>query len=166
MTASLMMQKHLIGKVAEGGRRFLAEKLPDNSVVFETPDGFIFRLSGAFELHSLALENKLKGREEELTEDIINATCTFGYFKEVSESPRSLSSPGHATVARLLARVLGVGGAAAEQRCRPQQARDRQQGWIPNNSDLGGGWRGIIGDSKRAIKARCKAGQRWAELCV
>ena len=108
-----MMQKHLIGKVAEGGRRFLAEKLPDNSVVFETPDGFIFRLSGAFELHSLALENKLKGREEELTEEIINATCTINgdgdnKDKEVSESPRSLSSPGHATVPRLLARVLSV----------------------------------------------------------
>ena len=90
-----MMQKHIIGKVAEGGRRFLAEKLPDNSVVFETPDGFIFRLSGALELHSLALENKLKGREEELTEEIINATCTIngdGDNKEVSESPRSLSS--------------------------------------------------------------------------
>ena len=89
-----MMQKHLIGKVAEGGRRFLAEKLPDNSVVFETPDGFIFRLSGAFELHSLALENKLKGREEELTEDIINATCTInGSYKDVSESSPLLSPP-------------------------------------------------------------------------
>ena len=129
-----MMQKHLIGKVAEGGRRFLAEKLPDNSVVFETPDGFIFRLSGAFELHSLALENKLKGREEELTEEIINATCTIneynGSFKEVSESPRSLSSPGNATVPRLQLRVLGVGAAAAEQRRRSQPARDIEQHWI------------------------------------
>ena len=106
-----MMQKHLIDKVAGGGRRFLAEKLPEKFGV-ETPEGFFIRLSGALELHSLAVENKLKGREEELTEDIINATCTIngfnGSFKEVSESPRSLSSPGHATVPRLLARVLSV----------------------------------------------------------
>ena len=134
------MQKHLNDKVAEGGRRFLAEKLPDNFGVFETPEGFIFRLSGALEVHRLALGNKLKGREEELTEEIINATCTIkgfnGSFKEVSESPRSLSSPGHATVPRLLERDLGVGGAAAEQRRRPQPARHKQQGWIPKNSTL------------------------------
>ena len=66
---------------------------------------------------------------------------------------------------RLLVRVLGVGGAAAEQRRRPQPARDRQQDWILD-SDLGGGLEGILGDRKRAVKARCKAGQRWAELCV
>ena len=84
-----MMQKHLIGKVAEGGRRFLAEKLPDN-LEFKLQDYFI-RLSGALELHRLALQDKLKGREAELTEDIINATCTVnGCYKEVSESPRSL----------------------------------------------------------------------------
>ena len=127
------MQKHLIDKVAGGGRRFLAEKLPDNFGVFETPDGFTYMLSGALEVHRLAVQDKLKGREEELTEDIINATCTidefYGCYKEVSESPRSLFSPGHATVARLLDRVLGVGGAAAEQRRRPQPARDMQQGW-------------------------------------
>ena len=120
-----MMQKHLIDKVAGGGRRFLAEKLPEKFGV-ETPEGFFIRLSGALEVHSLAVENKLKGKEEELTEDIINATCTIngynGSFKEVSESPCSLSSPGHATVPRLLARVLGVSAAAAEQRCRSQLA--------------------------------------------
>ena len=113
-----MMQKHLIDKVAGGGRRFLAEKLPEKFGV-ETPEGFFIRLSGALEVHSLAVQDKLKGREEELTEEIINATCTIngdGDIKEVSESPRSLSSPGHATVPRLLARVLGV-SAAAEQRC-------------------------------------------------
>ena len=133
-----MMQKHLTDKVAEGGGQFLAEKLPD-SFVCKTLKGFTCMLSGALEVHRLAVKDKLKGREEDLTEDIINATCTFGYFKEVSESPRSLSSPGHATVARLLARVLGVGGAAAEQRRRPQPARDMQHEWIPNNSDLAGG---------------------------
>ena len=162
-----MMQKHLTDKVAGGGRRFLAEKLPD-SFEFKLQEGF-FRLSGALEVHSLAVQDKLKGREEELTEDIINATCTIngddGYFKEVSEFPCSLSSPGNATVYRLLAQVLGVGAAAAEQRRRPQPARDRQQDWILD-SDLAGGLEGILGDCKRAVKARCKAGQRWAELCV
>ena len=160
-----MMQKHLNGKVAGGGGRFLAEKLPD-CFVFKLQEGLAYMLSGALEVHLLALENKLKGREEELTEDIINATCTIhGCYKEVSESPCSLSSPGHATVARLLLRLLGVGGAAAEQRRRPQPALDKQQ-VCPNNSDLAGGLEGILGDCKRAVKARCEAGQRWAELCV
>ena len=90
-----MMQKHPIDKVAGGGGRFLAEKLPDNCVV-ELQDGFTYMLSGALEVHRLAAQDKLKGREEELTEDIINATCTIigfnGYYKEVSESPCSLSS--------------------------------------------------------------------------
>ena len=84
-----MMQKHLNDKDAGGGGRFLAEKLPDN-LEFKLQDYFI-RLSGALELHRLALQDKLKGREAELTEDIINATCTVnGCYKEVSESPRSL----------------------------------------------------------------------------
>merc|ERR1719228_1599061 len=39
----------------------------------------------ALELHRLALQDKLKGREAELTEDIINATCTVnGCYKEVT----------------------------------------------------------------------------------
>ena len=89
-----MMQKHLNDKVAGGERRFLAEKLPDN-FGFKLQDGVIFRLSGALEVHRLAVQNKLKGREEELTEEIINATCTINgdvCYKEVSESPCSLSS--------------------------------------------------------------------------
>ena len=56
-----MMQKHLIDKVAGGGRRFLAQKLPEEFGV-ETPEGFFIRLSGAVELHSLAVQNTLKGR--------------------------------------------------------------------------------------------------------
>ena len=96
-----MMQKHLNVKVAGGGRRFLAEKLPD-SFEFKTPDGFTYklsdgfpyRLSGALEVHRLAVENKLKGREAELTEEIIDATCTNdGHYKEVSESPLSSLLP-------------------------------------------------------------------------
>ena len=88
-----MMQKHLNGKVAGGGGRFLAEKLPD-CFVFKLQEGLAYMLSGALEVHLLALENKLKGREEELTEDIINATCTInGSYKEVSESSPLLSPP-------------------------------------------------------------------------
>ena len=89
-----MMQKHLTDKVAGGGGRFLAEKLPDN-LVFKLQDGFTYMLSGALEVHNLAWVDKLKGREEELTEEIINATCTIdgsgfnGSYKEVSESPLS-----------------------------------------------------------------------------
>ena len=114
------------------------------------------------ELHRLAVENKLKGREAEITEEIINATCTLddGSYKEVSESPHSLSSPGNTTVPRLLARVLGVGAAAAEQRRRPQPARDKQQHWIIVFSALLGGLLGIVGDRPGAAQARCKTRHR------
>ena len=87
----------------------------------------VWTVSGALEVHLLALEDKLKGREAELTEEIVNATCTDGDFNEVSEYPSSsLSCPGHAIVPRLLFRVLGVGAAAAEQRRRSQPGRDKQ----------------------------------------
>ena len=55
----------------------------------------VWTVSGALEVHSLALEDKLKGREAELTEEIIDATCTDEDFNEMSEYPRSLSCPGH-----------------------------------------------------------------------
>ena len=99
-------------------------------------------VSGALEVHLLALEDKLKGREAELTEEIINATCTDGDFNEVSENPSSSLSaqPGHAIVSRLLFQVLGVGAAAAEQRRRPQPVHERE-GWIIYvNSNLVGGF--------------------------
>ena len=108
-----MMQKHLNDKVAGGGRRFLAEKLTDN-FGFKLQDGVIFRLSGALEVHRLAVQNKLKGREVELTEEIINATCTIngddGYFKEVSEFPCSslLPRPRH---------CLSPAGSGSRSRC-------------------------------------------------
>ena len=102
-----MVQKHHIEEVAGGRERTLAEKLPDNFEVktptqtwckeapVKTPG---VRLTGAMEIHRLAVENKLnlslKGREAELTVDIINATCTtdgWTNYKEVIQSPRSLS---------------------------------------------------------------------------
>ena len=97
-----MMQKHLNGKVAGGGGRFLAEKLPD-CFVFKLQEGLAYMLSGALEVHRLAVQDKLKGREEELTEEIINATCTVGgweCYKEVTLtsvgqiSTSSLTEPG------------------------------------------------------------------------
>ena len=75
-------------------------------------------------------------------EEIINATCTLdGYYnyKEGRETPRPLSSPGNATVARLQLGVLGVGAAAAEQGRRPQPARHMERRWIGDYSTLLGG---------------------------
>ena len=113
----------------------------------------VWTVSGALEVHLLALEDKLKGREAELTEEIVNATCTDGDFNEVSEYPSSsLSCPGHAIVPRLLVQVMGVGAAAAEQRRRPQPAQERE-GWIIYvNSNLVGGFPWIGGDRQRATQ--------------
>ena len=120
-----MVENDPIGKVA--GDRPLTKKLTDFVLIGPM---VVWTVSGALEVHSLALKDKLKGREAELTEEIINATCTDGDFNEVSEYPSSLSSPsGHPIVPRLLFRVLGVGAAAAEQRRRPQPA-DEREGWI------------------------------------
>ena len=125
----------------------------------------VWTVSGALEVHLLALEDKLKGREADLTEEIINATCTDGDFNEVSENPSSSLSaqPGHAIVSRLLFQVLGVGAAAAEQRRRSQPARDMEQ-WSFINSSLLGGLLGIVGDRQGAGQARCKTRHRWGEL--
>ena len=100
-----MVHKHHIEEVAGGRERTLSEKLPDNFEVktqtqtkrapIVTPG---VHLTGAMEIHRLTVENKLnlslKGREAELTEEIINATCTDGDFNEVSENlSSSLSAP-------------------------------------------------------------------------
>ena len=79
-----------IGKVARAGDRPLTKKLRD-FVLIGCEGGLV---SGALEVHLLALQDKLKGREAELTEEIINATCSDGDFNEVSEnSSSSLSAP-------------------------------------------------------------------------
>ena len=87
-----MVENDPIGKVAGAGDRPLTKKLTDFVLIGPM---VVWTVSGALEVHLLALEDKLKGREAELTEEIINATCTDGDFNEVSEYPRSLSCPGH-----------------------------------------------------------------------
>ena len=86
-----MVENDPIGKVAGAGDRPLTKKLRDFILIGPM---VVWTVSGALEVHSLALEDKLKGREAELTEEIINATCTDGDFNEVREYPRSLSCPG------------------------------------------------------------------------
>ena len=151
-----MVHKHHIEEVAGGRERTLSEKLPDNFEVktqTQTKRAPIItpgvHLTGAMEIHRLTVENKLnlslKGREAELTVDIINATCTtdgWTNYKEVIQSPRSQSPhppPGNATVARLQLGVLGVGAAAAEQGRRPQPARHMERRWVGDYSTLLGG---------------------------
>ena len=148
-----MVQKHHIEEVAGGRERTLSEKLPDNFEVktqTQTKRAPIItpgvHLTGAMEIHRLTVENKLMGREAELTVDLINATCTtdgWTNYKEVIQSPRSLSlhpiPPGNATVARLQLGVLGVGAAAAEQWRRPQPARHMERRWVGDYSTLLGG---------------------------
>ena len=148
-----MVHKHHIEEVAGGRERTLSEKLPDNFEVktqTQTKRAPIItpgvHLTGAMEIHRLTVENRLMGREAELTVDLINATCTtdgWTNYQEVIQSPRSLSlhppSPGNATVARLQLGVLGVGAAAAEQGRRPQPARHMERRWIGDYSTLLGG---------------------------
>ena len=96
-----MVHKHHIEEVAGGRERTLSEKLPDNFEVktqTQTKRAPIItpgvHLTGAMEIHRLTVENKLMGREAELTVDLINATCTtdgWTNYKEVIQSPRSLS---------------------------------------------------------------------------
>ena len=67
--------------------------MPANFEV-KTPWGHTWKLSGAIELHRLALEDRaqLERREEEITAEIIDATCSMtiddGYIhNEVKQAP-------------------------------------------------------------------------------
>ena len=57
--------------VARAGDRPITKKLRDFVL---TGPMVAWTVSGALEVHLLALEDKLKGREAELSEEIINAT--------------------------------------------------------------------------------------------
>ena len=76
-------------------------------------------LEGAIELHRLTVEDfaQLERRAEEITEEIIDATCTVddGDAKEVRHAPLPLLSPGHAPVSCLQIQSLGLGAPAAKQ---------------------------------------------------
>ena len=108
-------------------------KLPGN-IEFKDQDGPTFKLTGAIELHRLAIEDpaQLEKRKEEITMEIINTTCSMTFdngriYKEVSQTPLPNSSPGDATVPRLLLRSLGLGAPAAEQGGRSKQGEEREQ---------------------------------------
>ena len=84
------------GLVAGGDERPLDEKLPDN-FEFEVKETILVsscELTGAIELHRLVLDDpdQLKRRKEEITEAMINATCSIalddGYIiEEVRQAP-------------------------------------------------------------------------------
>ena len=63
--------------------------------------------SHGLELHRLVVEDydQLERRSKELDKKIIDAKCSWGSLKEVSDPP-SLSSPGDATVSRLLCQTV------------------------------------------------------------
>ena len=108
--------------LAGGGDRPLGEKLPEYFEV-KTANGESYDLTNALELHRLVVEDydQLERRSKELDKKIIDATCSDELFsyKEVSEPP-SLSSPGEATVSRLLAQ-------RDQLRPPPSQPRRRSQ---------------------------------------
>ena len=106
--------------------RQLGEKLPNN-VELEVKEGDTVKLTGAIELHRLAVEDleQLKKRAEEINEAIVNATCSVddGDVIEVrQETPPPLFFPGHTVDARLQVQSLGLGAPAAEQGCGSQQS--------------------------------------------
>lgn len=81
------------GEIPGGRERTLSEKLPDNFEVktqTETKRAPIItpgvHLTGAMEIHRLTVENKLMGREAELTVDLINATCTTDGWTNYKEA--------------------------------------------------------------------------------
>ena len=107
--------------------------MPANFEV-KTPHGKTFKLSGAIELHRLAVDDpaQLERRKEEITAAIINTTCSMALddvlYKEVRQAPLPNSFPGDVTVDRLLLESLGLGAAAAEQGRRSKQG-DKRERW-------------------------------------
>ena len=87
----------LTSEVAGGSGGLLSEKLPDKSkleVMFkkgkkgkETVTTITHFVTGAIELHRLAVLDfeELQKRKDEITEDIVNATCSYddGFHTEV-----------------------------------------------------------------------------------
>ena len=132
-----MLESSLNDEVAGGGEQALGEKLPD-SIKVKSPQGFTCKLTdGAIELHRLAMEDpvQLRRRAEEITVDIINATCSItpddGYYgdilKEVRQAPLQNCSSGDTTVPRLLLQSLGLSDSAAEQGRRSKQGNERKR---------------------------------------
>ena len=86
------------GGGGESEERPLGEKLPDGFEV-QHLDGVTLRLTGAIELHRLAVDyNQLKKRKNEITSTIIDSKCSvdesstsstdyYNHYKEVSQPP-------------------------------------------------------------------------------
>ena len=74
--------------LAGGGDRPLGEKLPYGYEV-EEPLGLEWQIANGLELHRLVLEDydQLERRSKELDKKIIDAKCSYGGLKEVSEPP-------------------------------------------------------------------------------
>ena len=82
--------------------------------------GNTWTLLEAIELHRLVLVAQLERRKEEITEAIINSTCSMtiddGYIcKEVRQAPFLNTSPGDATVPCLHVQSLGLSAAESQQ---------------------------------------------------
>ena len=130
-----MLDSSLNDEVAGGDEQALGEKLPDSFEV-KSPQGFTYTCDGAIELYRLVLEDpdQLRRRAEEITVDIINATCSITrecececVFKEVRQAPLQNCSSGDTTVPRLLLQSLGLSDSAAEQGRRSKQGDKREQ---------------------------------------
>ena len=108
--------------------RQLGEKLPIN-IELEVKEGDTVKLTGAIELHRLAVEDldQLKKRVDEINAEIVNTTCSVddGDLLEVSQSLPSIFSPGHTFDACLQAQSLGLSTPAAEQGRRSKQSCNR-----------------------------------------
>ena len=140
------------------------------------PDNFdqlsdTFTLTGAIELHQLVLKDpaQLERRKEEITAEIIDATCLMtidedGYiFEEVRQAPLPYPSSGDATVVRLLLQSLEIGAAAAEQGRRSKQGGQSRK-WIYANPPLACRWKGLHRGLQEAPRKRGQAGYRWEHL--
>ena len=133
-----MMESSLSEEVSGGGEPPLGEKFP-GSLEVKNQRGYTLELTGATELHRLAVEDpvQLERRAEEIMRAILDATCSMTLvngctYKEVRHASLPNSSPGDATVPRLLLQSLGLGAAAAEQGRKSQQGNERV-GWCCGN---------------------------------
>ena len=95
------------------------EKIASSQFVFTfQPEANHLKLTSGTELHRLVVEDcaQLKRRADEITEAIINITCSYdnGQVREVSQAPIHSSFPGHASVSCLSGPSLGLSAVALE----------------------------------------------------
>ena len=104
------------------------EKIASSQFVFTfQSEANHLKLTSGTELHRLVVEDcaQLKRRADEITEAIINITCSYdkaeedeeydnGQVREVSQAPIRSSFPGHASVSCLSDPSLGLSAVALE----------------------------------------------------